>query len=100
MKCCKYRPRVSSLIYQISFVYLGAFGAPIGPSQVPTICGGFLQEDVTSECFQLQDLVTKLFNKNHVLIETANTYKLKACNEALIKMTKTSKAKLKQLRLA
>ncbi len=35
-----------------------------------------------------------------ILIETANTYKLNTCNEALIKMTKTSKAKLKQFRLA
>ena len=37
---------------------IGAFGAPIGPDQVPTICGGFLQEDVTAQCFQLKELVT------------------------------------------
>ncbi len=35
-----------------------------------------------------------------ILIETANTYKLKACNEALIKLIKTIKAKPKQLRVA
>ncbi len=39
-------------------IFLGAYGAAVGPNQIPTICGGYLQEACTTDCYQLKDLVT------------------------------------------
>ena len=36
---------------------IGAFGAPIGPEGIPTVCGGYVTDDVTAECFQIKELV-------------------------------------------